>query len=206
MTVDRTHVLATPGMDRHGAYVAMSRHRDGVALHYGRDDFKNQSQLARALSRERPKDMAQDYAKADPARSFAERHGIGFEERVAEIARKVPEKARGIFDNFRPKAEPERERDMFANFRPTPRSHEPERSDRLARAPHAMRPGGIRGAVARYARALGAVQQTREQGLDPMPPQRVALDRAKESLDAVRPHASADLGAAFEDRKSTRLN
>src|SRR3546814_7048639 len=87
-------------------------HRDGVALHYGRDDFKNQSQLARALSRERPKDMAQDYTKADPARSFAERHGIGFEERVADIARKVPEKARGIFDNFRPKAEPERERDM----------------------------------------------------------------------------------------------
>ena len=29
MTVDRAHVLATPGMDSHGAYVAMSRHRDG---------------------------------------------------------------------------------------------------------------------------------------------------------------------------------
>jgi len=27
VTVDRTHVLATPGMDRHGAYVALSRHR-----------------------------------------------------------------------------------------------------------------------------------------------------------------------------------
>ena len=34
MTVDRAHVLATPGMDSHGAYVALSRHRDGVALHY----------------------------------------------------------------------------------------------------------------------------------------------------------------------------
>jgi ATP-dependent exoDNAse (exonuclease V) alpha subunit len=30
MTVDRAHVLATPGMDSHGAYVAMSRHRDGL--------------------------------------------------------------------------------------------------------------------------------------------------------------------------------
>src|SRR3546814_9646131 len=29
MTIDCTHVLATPGMDRHGAYVAMSRHRAG---------------------------------------------------------------------------------------------------------------------------------------------------------------------------------
>src|SRR3546814_625864 len=38
VTVDRAHVLATPGMDRHSAYVALSRHRDGVQLHYGRDD------------------------------------------------------------------------------------------------------------------------------------------------------------------------
>src|SRR3546814_5578765 len=27
MTVDRAHMLATPGMDRHGAYVGMTRHR-----------------------------------------------------------------------------------------------------------------------------------------------------------------------------------
>ncbi len=39
MTVDRTHVLATPGMDAHGSYVALSRHRDGMDLHYGHDDF-----------------------------------------------------------------------------------------------------------------------------------------------------------------------
>src|SRR3546814_16201239 len=37
MTVDRTHVLATPGMDANGSYVALSRHRDGLDLHYGRD-------------------------------------------------------------------------------------------------------------------------------------------------------------------------
>jgi hypothetical protein len=42
MTVDRTHVLATPGMDAHGSYVALSRHRDGMDLHYGRDDFASQ--------------------------------------------------------------------------------------------------------------------------------------------------------------------
>ena len=33
MTVDRTHVLATPGMDAHSSYVTLSRHRDGVDLH-----------------------------------------------------------------------------------------------------------------------------------------------------------------------------
>src|SRR5690606_28392522 len=30
MTVDRVHVLVTPGLDRHSAYVALSRHRDAV--------------------------------------------------------------------------------------------------------------------------------------------------------------------------------
>ncbi len=66
MTVDRTHVLATPGLDAHATYVALSRHRDGTALHYGHDDFADASQLRRTLSRERPKDMAMEY---EPLRS-----------------------------------------------------------------------------------------------------------------------------------------
>src|SRR3546814_11150312 len=49
VTVDRAHVLATPGMDRHSAYVALSRHRDGVQLHYGRDDFGDARRLGRPL-------------------------------------------------------------------------------------------------------------------------------------------------------------
>ncbi len=61
VTVDRVHVLATPGLDRHAAYVALSRHRDRVDLHYGRDDFADQQALTKALSRERGKDMAADY-------------------------------------------------------------------------------------------------------------------------------------------------
>lgn len=65
MTVDRAHVLATPGLDRHAAYVALSRHRDGVDLHYGRDDFTDHDRLAATLSRERGKDMASDYPAAD---------------------------------------------------------------------------------------------------------------------------------------------
>ncbi|MEG3147532.1 Ti-type conjugative transfer relaxase TraA [Sphingomonas sp. RT2P30] len=68
VTVDRVHVLATPGLDRHAAYVALSRHRDSVDVHYGRDDFSDQGKLVRALSRERGKDMASDYAQApEPA-------------------------------------------------------------------------------------------------------------------------------------------
>src|SRR5437773_2321181 len=106
MTVDHTHVLATPGMDAHGSYVALSRHREGVDLHYGRDDFARQDRLVRTLSRDRAKDMASDYERADPAQSYAERRGITFRERVAEIVRKVvPERVRNMFDGLRPSAE-----------------------------------------------------------------------------------------------------
>ena len=102
MTVDRTHVLATPGMDAHSSYVALSRHRDGMDLHYGRDDFDGKGCLVRTLSRDRAKDMASDYDRADPIQSYAERRGITFRERVAEIVRKVvPERVRNMFDGLR---------------------------------------------------------------------------------------------------------
>ena len=75
VTVDRTHVLATPGMDSHGAYVAMSRHRDGLALHYGRDDFADQDQLTRTLSRDRAKDM--DSARVVVLDQVTDPHNVG---------------------------------------------------------------------------------------------------------------------------------
>jgi hypothetical protein len=60
-----------------------------------------------------------------------------------------------------------------------------------------MRAGGVRGAVERYAKALDAIQQTRAQGLDSMPHQREAFDRALDALDAIRPEGSSDLNSAF---------
>src|SRR3546814_18969294 len=99
MTVDRTHVLATPGMDAHGSYVALSRHRDGLDLHYGRDDFADQNRLVRALSRDRTKDMATDYQRTDPVQSYAERLGITFRARGAQTMRRLmPERARAAVD------------------------------------------------------------------------------------------------------------
>ena len=61
VTVDRAHVLATPHMDRHAAYVGLTRHRDGVVLHYAREDFEDSARLAVVLSRERAKDTSLDY-------------------------------------------------------------------------------------------------------------------------------------------------
>ena len=63
VTVDRAYVLATPGLDRHAAYVALSRHRTSVDLHYGQDNFADRERLIRTLSRERAKDMVADYAR-----------------------------------------------------------------------------------------------------------------------------------------------
>ena len=200
MTVDRAHVLATPGMDRHGAYVALSRHRDGVALHYGQDDFRDRSRLVRTLSREHGKDMATDYQKADPARDFAERRGITFRERVAEIVKPMVEKARGIFNGFRSNIPAQQQHDIFADFQPKAERPEPKRAvqRQQEREPQALRAGGMRGEVERYARALDAIQQTRAQGLDAMPHQREALTQAREALDAIRPEASSDLNSAFK--------
>src|SRR5690606_32090706 len=91
MTVDRTHVLATPGMDAHGSYVALSRHRDGMDLHYGRDDFATQDKLINTLSRARGKDMATD---SEPAQAYAERRGITSHAHDAAVEQvRVPDNA-----------------------------------------------------------------------------------------------------------------
>ena len=208
MTVDRAHVLATPGMDRHSSYVGMTRHRDGLALHYGRDDFKDDAQLARTLSRERAKDMASDYARVDPAKEFAERRGIG--ERIADIARAGAEKARGIFDGLRlslpgqqrePSIAPEPRRGMFDGLDlgrfVSPSGHDAARQQQREHDPQPLRASGLRGAVERYAKALDAIRQTRAQGIDAMPHQREALDRAGQALDAIRPEGTTDLNSAF---------
>jgi len=98
VTVDRAHVLATSHMDRHAAYVALTRHRDGVALHYGRDEFADGRQLARTLGRERTKDTSLDYGAGPdrgPARdqvaAFAERRGLDPLRPESEIVVQRPE-------------------------------------------------------------------------------------------------------------------
>ncbi|MEZ5679950.1 MAG: Ti-type conjugative transfer relaxase TraA [Erythrobacter sp.] len=174
MTVDRAHVLTTPGMDSHSAYVAMSRHRDGLALHYGRDDFADQSKLVRTLSRERGKDMAGDYK---PEQAFAELRGITFRERIMEMVRQVPERAKSIFGNFRPQTR---------KLEPLPVQSNTYNDQRRA--------------IERYARALGDIGTMQTHGLPVLPHQKGALEKAGKLLDAIRPHAATDLAKAIERR------
>ena len=61
VTVDHGHLLATPGLDRHATYVALSRHRETVNMHWGEDDFYSRDNMVSKIARERPKDTTLDY-------------------------------------------------------------------------------------------------------------------------------------------------
>ncbi|MGN6819508.1 MAG: Ti-type conjugative transfer relaxase TraA [Sphingomonas sp.] len=177
MTVDRAHVLATPGMDRHAAYVALSRHRDGVDLHYGKDDFADQGRLVRTLSRERSKDVASDYARAPqpavqtnrapvPARDFnAPIVDIAVPVRPAEAA---PPR-RSMFDGLTLNADP---------------------IDKPQRSP-------LDRAVERYARAAQDITRMRDMGYEPLAHQRQAMAEAGKAVDALQRNGARDLGTAM---------
>jgi hypothetical protein len=183
VTVDRAHVLATPGLDRHAAYVALSRHRDSVELHYGQDDFTDKRSLVRTLSRERAKDMASDYT-----RSFAERREIRLQEPpVRKVALAVQRDPFGEFDEALAKAAPALAPDPFAGLalkidKPGP---EEETARKLSEA------------VQRFARAAVDVVRFRNAGREPLPHHMEAFHKAGAGLDEVRPEGWRDMAAAY---------
>jgi hypothetical protein len=209
MTVDRTHVLATPGMDAHSSYVALSRHRDGVDLHYGRDDFAAQERLTSTLSRDRAKDMASDYERADPAQGYAERRGITFRERLAEIVRRVvPEKLRGVFDGLRGPADaagldgrqrPEKETpERGRTHAPTERREAEVPERQAAQDPEADLRRLRTRALVRHARAVDAIFTAQEMGGKASPEQVKELQAARRLFEDVRPYGSHDAEAAYK--------
>jgi Ti-type conjugative transfer relaxase TraA len=186
MTVDHTHVLATPGLDAHGSYVALSRHRDGMDLHYGHDDFASPDRLVGALSRDRAKDMASDYERLDPAQGYAERRGITFRARVAEIVRKVvPEKGRAMFDGVRPTADAGQGPERGAPERKV--AEDPEEALRRARTR----------ALVRHARAVDAIFSAQDAGGEADPAQMRDLKDARKAFEEVRPYGWRDAEAAY---------
>ena len=200
MTVDRAHVLATPGMDVHGSYVALSRHRDGVDLHYGRDDFASRDRLVRTLSRDRAKDMASDYERADPAQNYAERRGITFRERVAEIVRKVvPERVRNMFDGLRPSAEAV----PGTGGARRPQREAPER--KVVEDPEAALRKARTKALIRHARAVNAIFDMQDQGGKASPEQVKELQEARKVFEEVRPYGSHDAEAAYKKNPELAL-
>lgn len=197
LTVDRVHVLATPGLDRHAAYVALSRHRDSVHLHYGRDDFTDAERLARTLSRDRPKDSTLDYDQS--ATRFAERRGFDRSRILDTLAREqlvdrshtAPEQPRrGRFDGLRlraPDAEPAPKRSRFDGLK----------LSTSATGASTERQSVLGSAVQRYARAVQDIDRMTEQGLPALEYQKAAKVQAAQVLDAVHGHGARDLDAVF---------
>jgi hypothetical protein len=178
-------------------------------LHYGCDDFANQDRLIRTLSRDRAKDMASDYERGDPAQSYAERRGITFRERVAEIVRKVvPEKLRDMFDGLRSPGDapgpdggrrPERgmpERERSGTGAERRETEAPER--KVAEDPEKELRRVRTRALVRHARAVDAIFEAQEMGGEASPEQVKELQKARRVFEEVRPYGSHDAEAAYK--------
>jgi hypothetical protein len=89
-TVDRVKVLASLSLDRHLTYVAMTRHREDLAVYYGRRSFAKAGGLVSLLSRKNAKETTLDYAKSpfyQQALRFAEARGLHLMNVARTIAR-----------------------------------------------------------------------------------------------------------------------
>ena len=187
ITVDRAHVLATPGLDAHATYVALSRHRQDVQLHYGREDFDSPERLAGVLGRERAKDNTLDYTQA--RERFVDERGY---RQTSE-----PAAERSVAPDVR-------RRSPFAglNLGRADRAHSLTRDSfkglGLGRAATglAAQPAPLDRAVQSYARALEDVRSMERQGLKPLSWQQNAFAQARDALDSVRASGHADLAAA----------
>lgn len=81
-------MLASLSLDRHLTYVAMTRHRDDLAVYYGRRSFAKAGGLIQILSRRNAKETTLDYAGGSIYRQalrFAEARGL----HLVNVARTV---------------------------------------------------------------------------------------------------------------------
>jgi hypothetical protein len=131
--------------------------------------------------------MATDYERADPAQSYAERRGITFRARVAEIVRKiVPEKVRGMFDGLR----------LPADGGQGPERAAPER--KVAEDPEEALRRDRTKALVRHARAVDAIFEMQERGGKASPEQVKELQEARKIFEKVRPYGSHDAEATYK--------
>ena len=154
VTVDRAHVLATGLMDRHAAYVGLTRHREGVALHYAHEDFADAGQLARVLGRERAKDTTLDYEPERLAERYAARRGLVPDSEIVRPEAAAPQQAREAELSQQVSAGRARFRDRYA----THQRQRQEAAERDAQARALV--GQWDGLIKDYGAALPGVDRT----------------------------------------------
>lgn len=118
-------------------------------------------------------------AEQDQARAFADRREIRFPELAREMVAKVRDKARGMFDGFRPR----------------PATEKATSPERIA-ADRPLAPSQAR-AIERYGRAAADIGRMKDKGLPVLAHQEQALAKASDALDQTRPHAARDLASAM---------
>ena len=157
--------------------------------------------------------MASDYEQRDPVQGYAERRGITFRERVAEIVRRVvPEKVRdridGLIDGLRPPygapggnavQPPERGNLVVDAARREPAAPAKEVAD----DPEAALRRSRTKALKRHARAVDAIFEAQEMDGKANPAQVKELQEARKVFEEVRPYGSHDAEAAY--KKSPEL-
>ena len=229
VTVDRAHVLASTHMDRHAAYVALTRHREGVALHWSAEELGSREGLSRTLGRERAKDTSLDYgAGQEPgtgegsARRYAERRGLDPLRPESEIV----VAARPAAPEREPEAEVPR-RGRFAGLRLGDVSRtagaerlrqakaagqaleaeagRAQRAEPPAPVPAPRRPAvapeaALPRAVSRFAAAWSDAQRMAEQELPVLPHQRLALLAGQQAVEAARPGFAQDLAEVLREQ------
>ena len=213
VTVDRAHVLASAHMDRHAAYVALTRHRDGVALHWSSEEVGDRAGLGRTLGRERAKDTSLDYG--GPERAYAERRGLDLlrpesaivvrraasEQQASVPGPEIPDAAepvqavprRGRFAGLRlgaaegiSRSVPEPVPELAPAPAPQPEPARVDtRAERLAR--------GLVG----YARAWEDAARMERAGLPVLPHQDAALVQAGEALEGEGVNMARDAAAVL---------
>ncbi len=191
-TVDRAYVLASGSMDRHMTYVAMTRHRDGVALYADRSEFSDMGALTARLSRSQAKETTLDYDRA----GYAQRRGLGIESEIVMPAAMREREAT---------ARPTPKRGMFDGLRLSTGRHSAEAGLGVGAAQVRADPAArLERAVDRYARAWSDIGLMRAENLPVLDSQKLALREAGAALDEIRPGALRDLRAALAYEPATQ--
>ncbi|MEO1178498.1 MAG: Ti-type conjugative transfer relaxase TraA [Pseudomonadota bacterium] len=104
-TVDRAHVLATRSMSQNLAYVAMTRHREQLDVHYSRKSFeKYAGGMAESMSKTDRKFVSVDF---ETTSEFGDRRGHDTRKalmnRARDIARGAGDAARSAYDYLKGK-------------------------------------------------------------------------------------------------------
>ncbi len=184
VTVDRAHVLASRYMDRHAAYVGLTRHRAGVVLHYAREEFADSAALAESLGRERAKDTSLDYGDGtgaeDLVAAYAARRGLG---PVPQAKAPAPIRKPGLFSGLRLGAGP-----VAAVVAEVPQ----------APTTPAEVESVLSQSVGRFAAAWKDAVRMVERDLPILPHQRAVLDAAHQAIEAERPGFAKAVAKALQ--------